>query len=479
MTVKKGVAKAEVPPRRGTQDASLWRSQLPIRFVIGCFVVGLSVLGWKIASSSKEGPSKGAPAPESKLPEVSDTEKPFLNWSPTAGVIAHEHVGLVKHEKVGLALQVQTRDTPSNSTLLSIPYASCISPGTALQDEALKPYLESAFEAAKAELVRDKTKISNIPMFAVLSSLLREISLGPKSFFYPWLQIIPKQIPSDLYWGSNVASACLNADDRFHWEKSLEELGALSRALEQSAKAVPEFGKALGWDELTGATRLDRLKFSLHLIRSRGWERPTPIHFLVIPFLDLADIRAAVRRLSDISQESRDVNAGVRFDDQAGAVHLVSLGNRVSLRGTYITTSYANPRFLQESLRLYGFVDTLTPFVMTGFLFSQPAEGDGDPLPAKCGRSRELFFDRLTGDLSRSLKECGTLAFGSSFKERLIEHLSRLVEKDFSSERLTRCEAVTKKTQTADSFGAKEMFSQLTLMREALLRVLSSLRDSV
>ena len=462
-------------------------------FVLALAVGSYHFLGAGLSPQRRGDRANAMGSEPSVLSLQNDVDKAFSEWPKTAMVDADTSlVGLVKHEGVGFALQAQS-SVKGNRTLISVPYASCLSVGHAVDDKKLGPAL-LALKDKVNDIVKDSPKSSGFEGFALLSFILQQQHLGSDSFWSPWFKAaVPNRFDNDLYWSYAVGKNCLHQVGKTSWERSLRHFGIVLKSITMAASESPAYSAATGvvpsGGTLTEADK-DRVRWALSVMRTRGWDRAAPVHMLVVPLFDLVDLRVGVNR-SSVTAASKEINAATVFDDDSGRVHLVSVEDKLQRKGTYVTTSYSNPRMLQDSMRLYGFVDKEAAKFLSYAEYKIEELAEKEPgfkqLPRHCLSSRALFFDLRTGEPSSVLKECFRAGAGDGAKGRslLLDHIKVVLSSLHTEKLLQQCVKVaetkvdpsSKDYRTIAPHGASGLVEQETLLRAGFQRALVHVGD--
>lgn len=350
-------------------------------------------------------------------PTTPPADSRFQSWPTQARVEADSaRVGLVyRKKKGGFGLQALSEIGP-NRSVLSIPFASCVSVDTALDDRVLGPRLREVANVVADALETGPNNNLHDPhermaTFMLMSVLMRERHLGQASFWASWLnEVVPHSFDNDLAWSVAVSDNCLLERAKSAWERSQWTLSAMQKAVVAAWQRNSEFAAAIGVDAIRGDEMMRRMRWALTVIRTRGFPHKSNGGQIVVPISDLTDMRCNAHTSRANSPNSSEANIAVVVDDESNRVQFVTL--RSIPKGRFLISSYSKRFNPVDAVRLYGFVDasfsTVPNYINFATLAKEAQKGTAEEakVDAKCTAPHELYYNRTTARPSAALLEC-------------------------------------------------------------------------
>jgi len=325
-------------------------------------------------------------------------------------------VGLVYKGRRGLRWAVQAQASlPPNRRLLAVPFSACIT--------------AASLPSNLATLVQSDVNLDDRDnaVARVVAVLLIERRKRTSSKWYAWLQDVVTQAQPDnmLSWSPEVVACQHEKVQKLH-KRTMDNVQWIHTSLQ---KNIPQ---------LINITEKD-VAWAYSVVLSRGWDQPAPHHVMVVPFLDVTNLRTIPHGYlqKQPSGQSLEPNAVIQIDGERQRAVLVT--TQAVPRGGLLFSSFGNRRriFATDTVQLYGSFDPYADAV--------PAQVDhlGD-----CKDDESLlYFVKKTGEPSEHLLACATKITNGDKTEAysfLARHVKRLVADLHREARAEECKAVDK-----------------------------------
>eukprot|EP00741_Cyanophora_paradoxa_P001044 tig00000455_g1005.t1 len=261
-------------------------------------------------------PSRAASPPKRKV----DPEAAFHRWLEEHGGARRHQIGSAGSMGRGLFARVPIK---SHEPAVHVPLKLCMSVFSAKQ----QPYAR-AFQDEDVELDDD----------SILALHILVEASNPKSFWAPYIGILPKQLDMPLVWSEKDLQELQGSPLKSYTEAALKQLRANFDRFQPSL--VEEYEQ---WFPESLVT-FDAYKWAMAIIYNRAWEMrigERPAARVLAPLVDLANW-------------APDVPTAVVFDEKAGAV-VMRTGKDYD-EGQQIFVGYNLPASNWRLLQAYGFL---------------------------------------------------------------------------------------------------------------------------
>ena len=326
-------------------------------------------------------------------------------WSRGANIVLADSVELAE-DLLGDWSLTTTKSIEQGSSIMTIPEEVILT--SDVEGDSFSPYytendMKKIRDWMEAELESgSQAKQDYLPEYMLVYKLIREVSMGMNSRWYPWLQSLPTQFSTGLY---------LDEVERKHVERMTGEYikvqGMQYRACLQVFQKLVSSQKSKGRNALiskdfldwmsalqqessNGETKFDSLvKWAYSIVFTRSWRSPVRTQAQIVPLGDLAN------------HDSQFANLKPGFSEKDGAFQffvtkdIEVVGSATPKLYLSYGLTYSPARFLV----IFGFCDVTAAYIDANLDF---LPDDSDDWPTMMEPS-QLVVSTLNGALSEDV----------------------------------------------------------------------------